>query len=300
MKANRTSNFWIGSYILAGFAAFLAVVVVLTEEPQWYLESPILMLSVSAAICAILLFAIGEEGTIDARLASRLSMQGIPALGRIIQDLGGYGTATIIPPDDPDGRVMQFIPIRPDGRPVATDGGGFSYHHGQAGTLAPPLAAPLLDSLKRENGLSLPAEESLLMGAIREVCEDLISVADRVDATSEGGVATIHLHNYLLYSGCVSRREASPESCTLCPCSICSLIGCMIAEGLACEVSLHQVVLDDTGRSPSMRVQFALAATAQSPSRSRLMAATPHHRYQEVHDQSGRDQQQPENECGYP
>jgi len=256
---NGHNHYRIGSYLLIGFAALLALVTVLTEEPQWYLESPLLMLSVSAVIAGIFLFALGGDESIDARLAGRLSMQGIPALGHIIQDLGGYGAATILPPGGQDGRVMQFIPTRPDrGATIAMDGGGFAYRNGSTGTLGTPLAAPLLEGLKRENGLTLPGEDNLLMGAIREVCEDLISVAERVEIKREGNTMTFYLHNYLLLPGCISLREVSPEFCTLCPCSICSLIACMIAEGLKCEVSLDQVTLDDTGRSSRMNIQYTL------------------------------------------
>jgi hypothetical protein len=39
----------------------------------------------------------------------------------------------------------------------------------------------------------------------------------------------------------------------------------MISEGLRCEVSLNQVVLDETVRSPSMRIQYTLAKGAELP-----------------------------------
>ena len=264
MKINEYNRYRTGAYLLIGFAPLL-ILAALLMDPQGYLQSPFLMLSATCFIGGIFLFALGGGDSVDALLASRLSMQGIPSLGNIILDLGGNGAAIFLPPGSDDGRVMQFIPIRLDCRPFQGDGGGFAHHSGSVGTHGPPLAGPILDDLKRDNDLILPPEYSLLMGTIREVCEDLLSVADRVEVRREGDTVTFDLHNYLLLSGCTSRREASPASCTLCPCSICSLIACMISEGLRCEVSLNQVVLDETVRSPSMRIQYTLAKGAELP-----------------------------------
>ena len=257
VKMNGHNHYRIGSYFLIGLAALFVLAALLTD-PQGYLESPILMLSATSFIGGFFLFALGADESINAGLASQLSMQGIPALNHIIRDMGGYGAATFLPPDSEDGRVMQFVPTRPNCRPYLGDGGGFAYHNGSTGTLSPPLTGSILDTLKRDNDLTLPSNYSPLMGAIREVCEDLLSITDRVEIRRTDDKVTFTLHNYLLLPGCASLREVSPESCSLCPCSICSLIACMIAEGLKCEVNLDQVTLDDTGRSPRMDIQYTL------------------------------------------
>jgi hypothetical protein len=120
--------------------------------------------------------------------------------------------------------------------------------------LLAPLASAMLESLHRDYALDLPSEPRLLMGAVREVCEDVLPVARRVDAWRNDGTFTFTLHQYLLFPGCVTRREASPECCSLCPCSICSLIACMMAEGLRCGISLNRVDLDTSDRS--LRVEL--------------------------------------------
>lgn len=264
MKLNRYNRYRTGSYFLIGFAPLLVLAAYLTD-PQGYMYSPLLMLSATSCIGGGLLFALGGDEVVDARLASRLSLQGLSAMDHLIRDMGCYGTATFLPPDSEGGRVMQFTPTLPNCRPLAADGGGFPYHNGLTGTLSPPLAGPILNDLKRDNELVLPGNYSLLMGAIREVCEDLLSITDRVDIRRAGDKVTFTLHNYLLLPGCISLREVSPEFCTLCPCSICSLIACMIAEGLKCEVSLDQVALDDTGRSSCMNIQFTLTPGPEVP-----------------------------------
>lgn len=261
---NRYNHYRIGSYFLIGFAPLLILAALLTD-PIGYLQSPFLMLSATSFIGGSFLFALSGDKSIDAWLASMFSVQGISALGRMIRDQGGCGAAVFLPSENKEGGVMQFTPIRADCRTDVTDEGQLAYHNGNTGTLTPALAAPLLEKLKQDNDLTLPKDYSHLMGAIREVCEDLLSIADQVDIKREGNTATFNLHNYLLLSGCISLRKASPDICVLYPCSICSLIACMITEGLGCEVSLHRVTLDDTGRSPFMSLQYTLMAGTEVP-----------------------------------
>jgi len=256
MVAKRCKHCRIGSYLLIGFAALLLCAVIFSD-PQ-YMQNPLLMMSATGFIGGVFLFALSGDESVDARLASRLSLQGISALGGIIRDLGGSGTAVFLPPDGDGGKVMQFIPTQPACRPLLGDGGGFSSHNGNTGTLSHPLAASLLEDLKRDDALVLPSEYGPLKSAIQEVCEDLLLVADRVDVRREGGTVIVNLHNYLLFAGCASLREISPEFCMLSPCSICSLIACMLAEGLACEVSLDGVTLDDKAGTRRVEIRYAL------------------------------------------
>lgn len=257
MVMDRYKHYRISSYLLIGFAVLLLLAVLL-EDPQGYMQNPLLLLSATSFIGGVFLFALGGDDSIDAQLASQLSLQGISALGRTIRNLGGYGAAVFLPPESPDGKVMQFIPTQPACRPFLGDGAGFAYHNGSTGTMTHPLASPILEDLKRDNDLILPSEYGLLMGAIREVCEDLLSVVDRADIRRDGDRVIVTLRNYLLIPSCASLREASPEYCALCPCSICSLIACMIAEGLTCEVSLDRVALDDTARGHRMEIYYTL------------------------------------------
>lgn len=259
---NGYNHYRIGSYLLIGFAPLLILAAILTD-PQEYMQSPFLMLSATCFIGGGFLFALSGDKPIDARLAGRLSVQGIPALGHIIRDMGGSGPAVFLPPESEGGRVMQFTSTRSDYRSFATEGDGFAYHNGSTGILTPPLAAPLLDDLKNDNDLALPKDYSLLMGAIREVCEETLSVTEWMDIQREGDRVIFTLHNYLLFSGCASLHAESPEFCMLCPCSICSLIACMIAEGLGCEVSLNRTALEDADHS--IRVELSCAFAEKSP-----------------------------------
>jgi hypothetical protein len=255
MEAKGHKNYRIGSYLLIGFASLLLLAALLPKG--WdYVQGLLLILSTTCFIGGAFLFALGGDEVIEARLAGQLSVQGIATLRHIVRDQGGSGAAIFLPSDSDDGKVVQFIPTSSQGRPSVGCQDRVTYCNGASRTLVPPLAAPILEDLKRDNALVIPSEYALLMGAIREVCEDLLSVADNVDIQSEGEVVSLKLHNYLLFSGCASLREASPDLCVLCPCSICSLIACMIAEGLKCEVSLNQITLDESDHSLHIEVSY--------------------------------------------
>ncbi len=255
MKVDRYKNYKIGAYLLIGFAALLFLAALLID--RWgSLQPLLLMLSATTFAGGAFLFALGGDDPVHAAIAGQFSLQGISTLSGIIRDRGGRGTAVFLPPKSDGGTVMQFIPTIRSSGSYTGGADGTALCNGGSGILIAPLAGFILEDLKRDNDLVLPAEYALLAGAVREVCEDLISVADRVDIRREGDLITVTLQNYRFLSGCVARREASSESCTLCPCSVCSLIMCMMAEGLGCEVRLKQVDLDEGERS--VRVEFSV------------------------------------------
>ena len=260
----RYDRYRLGSFILICFAVLLLSAVLLAD-PFGVMQNPLTLLSATSFIGGAFLFALGGGRSVDARLANWLSMQGVSTLGSIIHDLGGHGAAVFLPPNGEVGEVMQFIPTQPPSQSLLGDGGGFACHNGITGALYRPLAGPIIEILKREDGLTLPSEYSLLKVAVREVCEDILSVADWVDMKQEGDTVTFTLHNYLFFPGCASLREGSSKFCALCPCSICSLLACMVAEGLKSEVCLDQVILDDTSRSHSMQISYILKKSEGVP-----------------------------------
>lgn len=254
-------NYRTGAYLLIGFAVLLLLAALLTD--RWgSLHSLLLMLSTTTFIGGAFLFALGGDDPVRATVAGQFSLQGISTLGGIIRDRGGHGTAVFLPPKSEDGAVMQFIPTARSSGSYTGGADGSALCNGGSGILIEPLAGSMLEDLKRDNNLVLPTEYALLAGAVREVCEDLLSVADQVEVQREGDVVTVTLQNYRFFSGCISRREASPESCALCPCSVCSLIMCMMAEGLGCEVRLQQADLDEGERSVRMGISCSARDSA--------------------------------------
>jgi hypothetical protein len=69
---------------------------------------------------------------------------------------------------------------------------------------------------------------------------------------------TITLHGYRLFSGCSEIQSVSPKICTMSPCPTCSLIACIIAQGLQHQTSPEQVFLDAGDRSISLIVSIDL------------------------------------------
>lgn len=262
IKAGRPNNYRIGSYLLISFAALLLMVALFANIWE-FTHYILIMVGSTCFIGGVLLFVLGRDEPVNVKFIGRLSTQGISTLGQIIRDQNNHGTALFLPADSREGRVMQSVtaPVSPE--IPASEGNGFVYCNGGSRTLITPLASPLLDDLKHDYGLTLPSDYSLLMRAIKELCEETLSITDRMDIRREGDRVILTLHNYLLYSGCASLHATSPGLCTLCPCSICSLIACMIAEGLGCEVSLNRTVLDDTDRS--LRVELSCAFAKDTP-----------------------------------
>jgi hypothetical protein len=71
-----------------------------------------------------------------------------------------------------------------------------------------------------------------LLEMIREVGEDVLEVADRVTAQQGSSTITVTLDGYRLIRGCMAVSAESPKCCTANPCPVCSLIACLLAEGL--------------------------------------------------------------------
>jgi len=227
-----------GSYVLIGVASLLLIAGLLTDR-WYYTHYTLLMLGLTGMFGGAFLFTIGRDERVAAQHPDQLSPQRLSG-----QD--DHGAAVYLPPDCAGGKVMQFIPADAACRSPAGETDESDYHSGRRGTLIVPQACAVLEDLKRENSLILPREYSLLMGAVREVCEDLLVIADRVDAKREGNVVALQLHNYRFFQNCASHHRKSPGSCILCPCTTCSLLACMVAEGLSSEVRLNRAALDDS------------------------------------------------------
>lgn len=262
MEVMRHTKYRIGSSLLIGLAFLLIFAAMLND---WQLQSfyLLLMLSATGFIGGAFLYAIGgDEHTAADLLASQISLQGSFAAGRPVHKMCGFGKAIFLPPDGEDGKVMQFVPAQKSRGWFAADTDVFPYRHNSRGTLISPPAISILEDLKRDSDLVLPSTFPLLMGAIREVCEDVLFLTDRADMHRDGDMLAVTLKNYRFFSGCASHREASPECCEVYPCATCSLIACIIAESRNCRVSIGRVTLDSADRS----LRLALSCDSGIPS----------------------------------
>lgn len=119
-----------------------------------------------------------------------------------------------------------------------------------------PSGMQLFELLKRSYSLRLPEREDAILTAIQEVCEDVLEVADHVIPARKEGYVLVELQNYRLLSICTDLKQDFPVCCRVYPCPICSLIACMLAEGLGLACTLEHVHVEPGVRSITLYFVF--------------------------------------------
>jgi hypothetical protein len=161
-----------------------------------------------------------------------------------------------LPPEREGDGIMQFVPAPATASPQESKDvafiGGKSVH----GQYRVPSGMQLFDMLKRSYSLRLPVREEDVLTAIQEVCEDVLEVADRVVPVRREGYVLIELQNYRLLSICTELKQDFPVCCRVHPCPICSLVACMLTEGLGLTCSLEHVHVEPDARSITLYFVF--------------------------------------------
>ncbi|ACL16334.1 hypothetical protein [Methanosphaerula palustris] len=149
-----------------------------------------------------------------------------------------------IPPEKEGSSVMQFVPESVE-KPAPSKAVVTCINGEQVrGQFMVPSGYPLLQMLRKSYDLRLPVKEEALLVAIKEICEDVIEIADTVDAVRKEGFILIELHNFRLMSICTDIKDDFPTCCKIYPCPICSLIACILAEGLGITCTIEHVRSD--------------------------------------------------------
>ena len=161
-----------------------------------------------------------------------------------------------LPPEREGDGIMQFVPAPATASPQESKDvafiGGKSVH----GQYRVPSGMQLFEMLKRSYSLRLPVREEDVLTAIQEVCEDVLEVADRVVPVRREGYVLIELQNYRLLSICTELKQDFPVCCRVHPCPICSLVACMLTEGLGLTCSLEHVHVEPDARSITLYFVF--------------------------------------------
>ncbi len=161
-----------------------------------------------------------------------------------------------LPPQKEGDGVLQFVPAQATGShrrstDVALIGG-----RTVRGQYRVPSGTQLLDVLKKSYSLRLPVREEAVLTAIKEICEDVLEVADRVIPVRREGYILIELQNYRLISICTELKQDFPVCCRIHPCPICSMIACVLCEGLGLTCSLEHVHVEPGTRSITLYFIF--------------------------------------------
>jgi hypothetical protein len=243
MMAGKFSDYSFSGLVFLVAAVLLLVIATVTNRAD--LTSATLFLSgVGCFMGGVLLITFSFENPVNPEFASLMIAGSSINIPRLCSDLGVRGDAWFIPPGGGGGSVWQFIALTD--RTPATIRSDFSFymHDDASGVIVAPSALPLLDYLKERHGLTIQAGDDGIFTTVREVCEDVIEIADKVDVFREGDSIIAKVNGYRLCKGCSFLMQESPKCCTMNPCGICSLISCILALGLQQPVSIGHISAD--------------------------------------------------------
>ncbi len=231
MKIPYINRDFLSSYILITAAAFLLLVVAITDRRD-ITSASVVISAMILFLCGIFLFTFSKKESIDDHISSLIPVQNQINFCTIISELGIMGNSWILPQNKTGKNcVMQFTP-------VSTYSGGTLqgdiFVSGEEGTgiLVQPTGQTLISYLRKNAGLTIPDSEEEILQLIKETGEELLEIAEKINIQKTGEGISINLDNYLLIDGCRRITAESPACCTLNPCSICSLFGMIITEGL--------------------------------------------------------------------
>jgi hypothetical protein len=252
MRNSSYLNYTKTSLIFFAIGAGILVFITITNSTD-IISATLLLISANCLIGGILFLAFSKKEPIESRIAN-LFVVGIIDTCQLCSTLSIQGNAHFIFTDK---SVMQYIPIRNNFKPQKIlKNCSFLTDKESCYISSPPTAVPLLTLLHKEHNLIIPNEERLLFQAIKEVFEDGLEVAEKVDVRHSDEMILADLHNYSFFDSCVSLQNVSPNCCAMAPCPACSLIASMLSEGLKQPITIQQVVLENLNRT--IHITFSL------------------------------------------
>ena len=241
MKFPHLNPYYRAAAVLIGAAVILIALAIITNQRD--ITSAAVVLSALVCLVTGIFFAtLSSSEPLDTRYVSLLPVQGSINLARVCADLGISGSAAMIPAGrDGRARTVQFNPVSDyDGGAVSGD--SFVAGPAAAGLVTVPSSEPLFLELRKHHQLVIPSDPDALLDLIREVSVDLLEVADRVSNERGERTITVTMEGYRLIGGCMTLSTESPRCCTMHPCPVCSLLACLLAEGLGTVVQVERCV----------------------------------------------------------
>jgi hypothetical protein len=239
MKVPNLNPYYLAALVLVVAAAVLVAIAVLTDRRDITTAAVV----ISALIClltGIFLATLSRSEPLDLQYVSLLPVQGSINLFRICAELGIQGNATIIPKGkNGSTRTMQFLPVAEYGSTPLPDE-TFVSSPDNAGVLIIPSGELLLREIRERGQLVIPQEMTAIKDLIREICVDVLEVAERVFVTEDNEHITVTMEGYRLISGCQAIARESPKCCTAIPCPVCSLFACILSEGTGSIVEVER------------------------------------------------------------
>jgi hypothetical protein len=85
-----------------------------------------------------------------------------------------------------------------------------------------------------------------LENEVKDVMENSLELATKVSLKTGDGIVQVELNDIACRDMCESIRKTDPASCSQTGCPVCSLVGCMVADGLSRKVRVKSI--DVTGK----------------------------------------------------
>jgi len=247
MKIRPYNDYVLSGIVLLAAALVLLAVATLTDRGDMSSAS-LFLLGVACFLAGVFMLSFSRSDPLDTEVASLLPVAGMLNVCRICADLGVRGAAWFIPPSGDEKGLREFIPVQGLEIPDAFPDFSFLTDPASPGILLAPSASPLIEYLERKGGLVVPSGEPGLLHGIREICEDVLELAEEVVIEREGETLVMSVKGYRLYPGCLAIAAQSPKCCTMHPCGICSLVACLLARGLSVPWHLEHVRIEETRR----------------------------------------------------
>lgn len=239
MKVKLLNKYSVAAMLLMAAAAGLVVITLITSLGE-FVSAAFVISGMVCAITGIFLLTFSGGEPVDPHFVGILPVQDCINLCRIASDLGINGNAYFLPPRlTGETRVMQFNPDTTYTGGMVSAKGSFP-ETGQKGLVTVPSCDPLIQDLRKRNGLVIPNNDEQLTQLLRETAGEIFELAPRVSVRWNGNRIAITLHRYRFIDGCQVIAQASRDCCTRNPCPACSLFGALIAEGTDKVVTLEQ------------------------------------------------------------
>lgn len=244
MKQNGYNDYFMAGATLIAAAALVLTIAYFTNRGD--LTSATLVLSgIVSFVGGVFLLALSKGEPFEPGYVGALPAAGTINLSRVASDLGLMGDGVYLPPETKKSSVIQFIPAGSYHGATIREDFSFATSDGSEGLVFLPMGLPLFEQLKQDAGLRIPTEETNIFSCIREVCSDVLEVAEEAAVEGSGDAVVVTMRKFRLLSCCAAVRAESPKCCTMVGCPVCSLVACILTEGFGKPCSLSKAQVDE-------------------------------------------------------
>ena len=230
--------------------ALLAVILIAVAFFSGRDDLPTATLIVTACVCflaAAFLMTFTSGRGIEPELAGTFSSAQSIALSRLAADMGcGQHACIYVSPET--GEPMQFNPTGAFAIPPSPDRQTFCLEGENTGMISIPAGLHLFKMLEDRHTIQIPEQIEDIGLLLSEIFQEILGCADQVTTRQEGDGLVIIMDGYSMCKACRVVQAESPACCTIAPCAICSLIGCLFAVGTGKAWRFDHVVPEERDR----------------------------------------------------